>query len=556
MKRILQLVVLTGFAAVATFADIHYVNINNLSPSSPYTNWATAATNIQEAINVATSNDTVLVTNGVYADGGAFAAEAMNRVAITNVVTVRSVNGPAVTIIRGQGPVGDTAVRCAYVADGAALIGFTLTNGFTQSNGSGGGVFCDSTAGMISHCILSGNSASGVGGGAYCGTFYHCVLTGNSAGEAGGGAYSGAFYNCALIGNSAYYGGGTYYGTLYNCTLTRNSANGAGGGTYFSMLYNCIVYYNTAAFYGSDYCQDALNYCCTSLMPSSGVGNFTNAPGLAGLNNPRLTQGSPCIDAGHNDDVFTATDLDGEARTNGATVDVGCDEFETGSCTGGLGVVILIPAGTNAAVGYPLSFQADIEGRPLTYLWRFGDGVSISNQFEVSHVYAGAGTYSVVLEAVNLSGVVSATVTVQAVSSANFIRYVSTHGNDAADGTSWATAKATIQAGIDVTIPGGLVLVSNGVYAIGGALAAGMTNRAAITNAVTVRSVNGPAVTIIQGQGPLGDNAVRCVYATDGAALVGFTLTNGFTNIRHCRGTMPLAAGSFASLRLFFPTAF
>ena len=71
-------------------------------------------------------------------------------------------------------------------------------------------------------------------------------------------------------------------------------------------------------------------------MPSSGAGNFTNAPGLAGLNNPHLTQGSPCIDAGNNAYVFTATDLDGEARTNGTTVDVGCDEFWADSCTGTL----------------------------------------------------------------------------------------------------------------------------------------------------------------------------------------------------------------------------
>ena len=265
-------------------------------------------------------------------------------------------------------------------------------------------------------------------------------------------------------------------------------------------------------------------------MPSSGAGNFTNAPDLAGLTNPHLTQGSPCIDAGNNAYVFTATDLDGEVRTNGTTVDVGCDEFWADSCTGTLRVAILTPAGTNAVVGYPLSFQADIEGRPLTYVWRFGDGASTSNETVVSHAYESSGEYSVVLEAANLSGSVSATVTVRIVSMAEATRYVAANGNDAADGTSWATAKATIQAGVSaITIPGGLVLVSNGVYAAGGAFAAGLMNRVAITNAVTVQSVNGPEVTIIQGQGPMGASAVRCAYVADGAALVGFTLTNGFT---------------------------
>ena len=178
----------------------------------------------------------------------------------------------------------------------------------------------------------------------------------------------------------------------------------------------------------------------------------------------------------------------------------------------------------------PCRSRRTSRGRPLTYVWRFGDGVSTSNETVVSHAYDESGEYSVVLEATNLSGSVSATVTVRIVSMAEATRYVATDGNDAADGTSWATAKATIQAGIAaVTIPGGLVLVSNGVYATGGAFAAGMTNRVAITNAVTVQSVNGPEVTIIQGQGPMGSRAVRCAYVADGAALVGFTLTNGFT---------------------------
>ena len=565
---------------------IHYVKLGNATPIAPYTSWETAATNIQDAIDAADQvGALVLVSNGIYATGGRVVYGVLsNRVAITKPMTVRSVNGPARTIIQGAGPVGDSAVRCAYVGINAMLEGFTLTNGATCSSGdwdreeSGGGVWCESS-GVLSNCILTGNSASygggthygtlynctltgnsaSYGGGAHYGTLYNCTLTGNSAVSDGGGAESCTLNNCTLIGNSAhegggaysctlhnstltgnsafYSGGGAYNGMLYNCTLTWNSAS-SGGGVEGSTLYNCIVYYNTAPQDPNYTDESTLNYCCTLPVPSSGIGNFTNAPSLAGLTNPHLTQGSPCIDAGNNAYVFNAVDLDGEARTEGTTVDVGCDEFWADSCTGTLQVAILTPAGKHAVVGYPLSFQANIGGRPLTCVWRFGDGVLTTNGFLVSHAYESSGEYSVVLEAANLSGKVSATVTVQIVSIAGATRYVTTNGNDAADGMSWATAKATIQAGVAaVTIPGALVLVSNGVYATGGAFAAGVTNRIAITNAVTVRSVNGPDVTIIQGQGPRGFAAVRCAYVADGAKLIGFTLTKGFTQASYSGGS-------------------
>ena len=154
---------------------IHYVWTNSPTPSAPYTNWATAAHTIQEAVDAASTNDTVLVTNGVYATGGApNGSPAMsNRVYLTKGITVQSVNGPSVTLIKGApdaatGGLGANATRCVFMSAGF-LTGFTLTNGHTRTDGDwntqqgGGGALL--RGGSISNCVVTGCFASHFAGG-------------------------------------------------------------------------------------------------------------------------------------------------------------------------------------------------------------------------------------------------------------------------------------------------------------------------------------------------------------------------------------------------------
>lgn len=373
-------------------ATVRYVDLNSTSPAAPYTDWSSAATNIQDAIDSADTDDQILVTNGVYNSGARVVPEGSystsNRVAVTKKLTVQSVNGPAVTIIEGyQVPgtiYGTNAVRCVYLTNDASLIGFTLTNGatskptqgFYKASAAGGGVYSPlvplGPGGVVSNCMVINNTAYEQGGGAYRVTLKNCVLDGNSANVGGGaaycvlsnctlrgnsalergpilpslkpnggGSYSCQLNNCLVINNSAFIGGGAYGGSLNNCTVVSNVASGSGGGVAGAPRFfdepistgvsNSIIFFNTASN-SPNYVTGMTNikYSCTMPLPS-GSGNLTNDPMFV---NPatgdfHLQSNSPCINSGRNSYAPMGPDLDGNPRIAGRTVDMGAYEFQS-----------------------------------------------------------------------------------------------------------------------------------------------------------------------------------------------------------------------------------
>jgi len=100
--QLLAAALLLAIAGSAS-AAVHYVDANSTNPVSPYTNWATAATNIQVVVDTAVAGDEIVVTNGTY-----------GHVVVGTSLALRSVNGPQSAIINGGG-----SDRCVYLTNSA-----------------------------------------------------------------------------------------------------------------------------------------------------------------------------------------------------------------------------------------------------------------------------------------------------------------------------------------------------------------------------------------------------------------------------------------------------
>jgi len=340
-------------------ATDRYVSLSG-THVSPFTNWVTASTNIQSAVTVALSNanDVVWVTNGVYYLAG--------EVTITNYVTLKSVNGPAVTIVDGNYPAYTN--RCFRIYTNVTLSGFTIRNGRTNVNSGG----VRSYGSIITNCIICGNIANN-GGGVYLtsGALYNsiitnnqslvyaggvcvdggglvesCVIQGNLAtnsGMYGGGILLDAYSmmrNCLIASNQASCAGGVYIkngSAIHNCTIVGNRA-GSYGGLYtelFSIIVNTVIYTNNAIGTSYNWRDDGgacFTNCCTMPALTNGAGNITNYPAFVDMpsGNYRLMSGSSCINAGMNESWMSgAVDLDGYSRIDrfSGIVDMGCYEY-------------------------------------------------------------------------------------------------------------------------------------------------------------------------------------------------------------------------------------
>lgn len=301
------------------------------------------------------SNTTSSNGGGLYLSGSS--ATISNCTFSNNTATVR---GGGISSIGGS-PI---ITKCTFsdnnssVSEGGGL--YTTSTG-TVSNcsfnkntagGPGGGIASRYSAPTVSDCTFTNNTASDGGGLYYINIstqpiITRCTISNNISTARGGGLYtyqaSPKISNCLITSNTADWDGGgiDMYNSsplITNCTFADNSAANNGGSLHCNLssatITNSILWGGSAAgaaneVYFSDSTIDT-NY--SDIQGGvTGTGNIDVDPMFVGGGNYHLTSGSPCLDKGTDDMVtypsLPANDIDGESRPQGATYDIGADEY-------------------------------------------------------------------------------------------------------------------------------------------------------------------------------------------------------------------------------------
>ena len=280
---------------------------------------------IQEAVDVALDEDTVLVRDGLYQGPGNWNIDFAGKS-----ILVQSANGPAECRVQGTMPQDQSLPGFHFhtgETDAAVLKGFTIA----RSNG-GPAILCTGSSPSIINCIVRDNHAA-EGAGLYCedsnANIRNCVFFENIADR--GAAIFAAQSNLVVA----------------NCTFTDNSADQEGGGVHLAgtelAMTNCILWSNTAPLGAELSLADAstatISYCalgagtaedCSCDAGSTlnrSVGNMAIDPLLAD-DNYHLQSDSPCIDVGEPAGAYwELLDIDDTPRLFNARVDMGADEF-------------------------------------------------------------------------------------------------------------------------------------------------------------------------------------------------------------------------------------
>ena len=498
-------------------------------PTYPYATEDTAADSIKAAYDAAIDGCVIKIL------GTSSLATGNNFSFVKKIELVGDDADPAKTKLTGEARSEQT-----FVGDGAFIHGVMFSSGWHVLNLNGNSI--------VSNCVVTGgNMSTASSGTGLCvtdGLFTHGRIYGNvgSNGSAWGlYILGGTVRNTYIYNNKTSAGTAAGYnnaavtvagGTVENCTIAKNCApttatNGKIGGveiTGKAIFRNNVVWGNTCPH---PLTESANNWWIKDGVDTTGIyNNVTETDGLGSpcyTDNPQfaaidtydfsITSASGCYNKGANQDWMTddATDIAGNVRVQGGTVDVGAYEADASVVT--LGIASELLEGGVGSAEYSLSVTGEYGSLPsgTRYAWDFdGDGTWDDYGLVVTHTF-GEGKPTITMQAMDASGnpVAEPAVSAEAVDVKAVTVYVNANSaNPAYPYNTEEKAAATIVAGFAAAGEGSEVVVFPGTYS--GELGA-------VSKRLTIRSTGGASVTTLSA-------SPFCTLAHDEALLEGFRL--------------------------------
>ena len=408
-------------------------------------------------VALGTDGGTVSVASGTYAfttavapdelQGSVYTAGASCIRVTTPVEIVGATGNPADVIFTRDSAAGSARVFMLDHAD-AKLQFVTVQNGyFNDGIRNGGNVLIGYSGGTVEDCILKDGNAgnannTNIGGGniaLMAGRCSRCVITGGKLshyrpiGMNVMAAGSSVVENCIITGgvSSSTHEAAADEGAvalkdsakLVNCTVVNNFANRFSGVNILSSsarAINCIIYGNTVRYetdarnnandgWANGVSKNNSNLSCyvncgtdlnTSLYSQLNATCFTVSAGdfvdaangnwTPHLNAVTRDAGSDYATSG----AISTTDLAGNTRVAGSSVDVGCYELQPAFHLNATVDATTFVVNANDTAHFT-AVPGDASGT-VTYVWNFGDGSTLTtNATDVTHRYTTPGSYSV-----------------------------------------------------------------------------------------------------------------------------------------------------------------
>lgn len=532
---------------------------------------------VQKAINAAGPNGLVLIGPGTYGSS--------SSLVLTNGVSLVGCGeaNTAVTLELTAWNDSSKNVLKIQKSSNSVVTNLTLTNG---SRSDGSGVVMDS--GLVTHCVIRDcktylNSVDGGGVNMSNGTVRFCDITNcdaydtGGAGKAGGGVYmtggivefcrirdckreaygslgrgggvclqnGGTLRNCLVSGCKAYVSGSGVYsknGTVESCTIVGNTqcASAAGAtGLYAegTVLRNNIIWGNTkfdgkTAANVSYVSLAAANVCNNDSSPAISVGSHNIAvdPLFVDAAHGDYHLGySDCVDGGSDRTwMATATDLDGNPRIIGESVDIGC--YERVRATGLECKFTVSTAKTFDTAAVTVVAEVDGDDTGLVYYWTFtrvADNTVVKlvgDEYRESFtVDFPAGVWNAQLDVTNAALSSASSKVEKAMDVRASVAYVGKAGASVYPYASLETASASIDDAFAVLGEGGVLYVDEGDYTISSqlALASGKGSRIVSLKGPDKTSIRLAKVAAFTGSGYRGISLEKASARLEGLTVAG-----------------------------------